>query len=656
MTHPALCKQPTLTASSEKYAKLVYDSTIQLHQSLQPILSALNRRAIGFTKCASFESALDDAKLIQQLSPYSALGYLCEATIYSEQGKQLQVIDVCNKGLSMADTMDTHYATLLQVKMDAKKRQDACIDFISQLPNEIIISTLIPMIMDGNLLDTATACPYLQVSHVWSDRIIQCFNGLRFTLNEDNDMSQVIRFAQHTRSLHVPHCYQGTWLGDLIGGNAFSSLQQISIGNFSSPHIEHFLSSLQSVSSTLTEFEMDMEDGPGFRVPDVMMACRNLDSLKISEALDGDVTSTHMTTWPTLTTLALTSLRHPITCDEIIDIWERFPALKKLTLSPCRDIQSTLIIPEHFPSMNRVDVWVDDSIIELAFMDEGNHGDGITKVVMWTSEFDACKDTTSIIKQHHSTLEHIEWDVHTRWDTENIDGLQFPRLKVLRIGFSGWQIPRNAPMLEELKLTWRIIRIHPEVLDIIPPRLTKLKLQLDNDDEGAVPVDTSAIEHYLDRIAIQQQLLELVIDFDVEQQIIEALLEAIYHHHQLECLKISFTEDLDPYNMEIFLDGLVKSCPRLACLELECANELSIHAINTLKQLEYLTQLRFPIVNADDPDRFWNAIRTFTQLKYVTIYPARDVQDQHVKYLKQHRPDMKIDVEGITIDLLGFRL
>lgn len=269
---------------------------------------------------------------------------------------------------------------------------------------------------------------------------------------------------------------------------------------------------------------------------------------------------------------------------------------------------------------------------------------------MWTPEYDTCKNTTSIIKQHYRTLEHIEWDVDTSWDTETIGDLQFPRLKILRILSSGWQIPRNAPMLEELRLTSGIIGTHPAVLDTIPPRLTKLELQLDNDEADAAPVDISGIEHYLDRFARQQQLLELVIHFDNEQQDINDLLEAIFHHHQLQCLKISFAEDLGSYDFETFLDGLVKSCPRLSCLELKCGNAPSIHAINTLKQLEYLTQLRLPISGADDPDRFWNAIRTFAQLKHITIYPACEVKDQHVKYLKQHRPDMKIDVDRFIID------
>ncbi|KAJ8652799.1 hypothetical protein O0I10_011538 [Lichtheimia ornata] len=652
MTHSPSWKQPTLTVSSEKYAKLVYESTQQLHQSLQPVLSALNRRAIGFAKCVNYESAFRDAHLIQQPSPYAALGYLCEATIYSEQGKQLQVIDVCNKGLSMVDTSDTHYATLLQVKIDAKQRQGTCIDFISQLPNDIVISTLIPMIMDDNCVATSTPCSYLQVADVWSDRIIECFNGLRFTVDEDDeDMSQVIQFAQHTQSLHVSEYWEGTWLGDLIGGNAFSSIQKIVMDSFRSDNIDHFVSSLQHVSNTLTHFEADMEDGPELRATDIMMACPNLISLSISETLNGDFTSLEMAPWPTLTTLSLTYARDPITCDQIIDIWKRFPALKKLELSSCIDIQSTLIVSDHCPSMNCIELWMDDSTLTLTFLDEGNHGHGITKIIIGATEMecDTCKDTTSIIKQHHDTLEHLEWDMDTSWDTDTIDNLEFPHLKVLRIDFPGWEIPRNAPMLEELKLTSRIIRTHPAVLDIIPPRLTTLDLLLDDDVEDEPPLDETAIVHYLDRIARQHQLTELAILFDNEQQNIDDMLDAIYHHQHLERLKIGFTEDLGSYEMELFLDGLVEACPRLSSLELKCARAPSITAINTLKQLEHLTQFGFPIHGTDDVDRFWNTIRTFTQLKYITIYPACEVKDQHVKYLKHHRPDIKINIEMFTI-------
>lgn len=227
-------QQPTLAVSTEKYTKLLHDSTSQLHQSLEPILSALDRRALAFTKLASFESALRDAKLIQQLSPYSALGYLCEAKIYSEQGKQHHVIDICGKGLSMADTMDTHYDTLRRLKEDAEQRQNVCIDFVTQLPCDIVVMTIIPMFTDYWCLQPFTPWPYLHVSNQWRERVIQSLDGLRFMTDCEemeymgND-SQIAKFSRHVISLNIGQFTKGTWLGDLIRNNDFCSLHELLI-------------------------------------------------------------------------------------------------------------------------------------------------------------------------------------------------------------------------------------------------------------------------------------------------------------------------------------------------------------------------------------------------------------------------------------------
>ncbi|CDH57625.1 predicted protein [Lichtheimia corymbifera JMRC:FSU:9682] len=313
-TWTGLCKQPTLKASSEKYAQLVYDSTIQLNQSLEPILSALDRRAIGLTKCANFESALRDAKVMQQILPSSALGYIREAGIYSEQGRQLQVIDTCNHGLSMVDTMDTHYATLERAKMDAEQRQNNTrIDFIGKLPVDIVITTLIPMFMYDAHMYSLKPSPYLLVSNAWRDRIVECFGGLNFLVGysgeqHDNECLNVAKFARQTKGLRLSSYSQGTWLSDLLSENDFCSLQ------FSNTHVHPFVSSLESISNTLTNLDI-LLDGAVLHIPTIVKACPNLTSLCIHDTPDVDVSSLPMTTWPALTTLSLTFSHTDIVVD-----------------------------------------------------------------------------------------------------------------------------------------------------------------------------------------------------------------------------------------------------------------------------------------------------------------------------------------------------
>lgn len=199
---------------------------------------------------------------------------------------------------------------------------------------------------------------------------------------------------------------------------------------------------------------------------------------------------------------------------------------------------------------------------------------------------------------------------------------------------------RHAPILEELKLTFRIISTHPQVLDTIPPHLKSLDLDL---DAWQYYEDHSSILSYLNRMARQSKLKELVLRFNSRDDI-ASILDAIYRHDHLECLKISFTSEWESYPMERFLNGLVKACPCLSRLELKCTNAPSTHSIETLKRLPQLHKFAFSIHRTCDNDSFWNAIRTFPQLKCITIYPSPVAQDARILHLNQQRPDMKIIV------------
>lgn len=403
------------------------------------------------------------------------------------------------------------------------------------------------------------------------------------------------------------------------------------------------MASLRSVSNTLTDLELDMEGGPALDILDVMMACPNLISLSICHIRRVNVISQPMTTWPALTKLSVKYPDNAIACDQIIGIWKRFPSLKKLELDTCTDISSTFIVPDYRPSMKSLELKMSFTGPELTYTDKGDHNDepGLTKLIIEPLDLEpgeTCKDTSSIIKRYHNTLEHLEWDMDTSQDTENIEDIHYPRLKKLALCWSGWQIPRNAPLIEDLTLSSRIIQPHPEVLDTIQPHLRKLELDL----EG-VPqvVHKSSILLYLSRVALRCQLKELVLRLNSTDHFID-ILNAIYRHAHLECLKISFTRDWDYDGMERFFDGLVKRCPRLSCLELRCPNAPSIQSLNTLKRHTHLQQVAFSIRGTDNWDYFWDTLRTFSQLKRIRMYPWSKALEDKVNYLKRQRPDLKI--------------
>ncbi|CDS10639.1 hypothetical protein LRAMOSA11125 [Lichtheimia ramosa] len=545
--------QPTLIASTGTYKQLVHDSTTELLQSIQCILSALDRRSMGLSKCASFESALYDANLMQQLSSTSALGYIREAMIYSEQGKQRHVIDISNQALDVVDTKDPDYVTLQRVKKDAEQRDNKRIDFISQLPVEIVITTLIPLFMKKHpSLDACKPCPYLYVSNLWRDRIIQCTSGLDFVIqerNEEDAFPQLIQFAQHTKSLCVRKYSKGTWLRDLLRSNNFCSLHDLSVYVCRSVDVEHIVSSLKHISNTLTQLSLRLQDGPDVSLATILMTCPNLTWLHMNAAHDVGLSSLPMTTWPKLRTLYIQGTGNDITCDQIIGIWKRLPSLTTLHLHPCTNIQSTFIVTDFCPSMNSIGIKVsgsgigfdvNDSGIALTFKRKGHPSDeiGVTHLALRYERFVdqiMMVDINPTLRKHGNTLQDLNLkDFILEMDLAVSQDIQYPRLMKLDLDGSAWWIPRNAPMLQELTLTANTILAHPTVLDTIPANLKKLQLLLAG---GRRIVDQTRLAAYLDGLAHQSQLKELVISSSRVDDL-GNMFDAICHLDQLERLNV----------------------------------------------------------------------------------------------------------------------
>ncbi|KAJ8658001.1 hypothetical protein O0I10_006272 [Lichtheimia ornata] len=639
-----LCKQPVLKASSQQYAELVYESTIQLHQSLEPIWSALDRRAIGLTKCANFASALRDARVMQHLSPSSALGYIREADIYSEQGRQCQVIRVCNKGLRSVDPMDTHYDDLKRAKIDAEERQDTRIDFISELPLDIVTTTLIPMIADGRPLHSFNQPPYLDVSNVWRHRIIECLGGLHYQTGDDDEdeLSDITKFARHVTLLEVVGYSNGTWLDDLLRYDNFCSLKKLCIDGCSPNYVGQLVSSLGSISRTLTHFELEQDGGTTLPIGNILATCPNLVFLRLTNLCATDISSLPMTTWPKLTSFTIIS-NNMITSNEVMAIGKRFPSLKQLQFSPCEDMDSTRIVLDYYPSMNNL------SLIEhgagagcnIAFNDDGSRreDEAIRRLsinmnnvnhALWGSLVD-------ILRQHHHTLEDINYHADASNMREGIYNIEFVRLKKLYLRNSGWWIPHNAPMLEELGIQCFTADTKRLVSDTAPLPQNLRKLQLD-----LFPLQyrgTEPFARYLNRYANHAQLKELVIAFASTIDI-DNVLGAILHLGQLERLMIRFTVDF--IEMADFVDGLIKGCPNLSRLGIRSRNAPSAYSMSILKRLKHLNELEFSIMDMDDDDAFWHAIQTFSQLKCIHIYPSNATNMHRLRCLYQQRPDLKI--------------
>lgn len=419
--------------------------------------------------------------------------------------------------------------------------------------------------------------------------------------------------------------------------------------------IDDFISSLKSVRSTVT----DLDVGTGWTsihlsLSQAVLTFSNLVSLDLRFNGRVDVSALPMTTWPKLTTLTIYKADKEITHDDVVGICKRFPSLKTLELQPCQDIDAALLIPQYYPWMKSLTLIDNVFDIQCRFYNKAQYHDGdddgrdgITEFLVSEHGNEPGTLTTidAFLKQHRTTLANMRWDLYHDSDVEHTHDIQYPRLKKLSAVKSGWWIPRNAPQLEELRIAWITITGYHEILDIIPPNMKKLVMDLEHKQPHE---DDTILLNYLSRMDQRSELWELDIRCKTVDDI-ERMLDVITRFGHLQRLMIYFSNyfDWDSYEMEAFFEKLAKGCSRLACLEVEHTEGLSIGSIHALKQLESLKRFNFSIQNTSDNDDFWEAIQNLSQLECIRIYPAREVNMIKIRYLKSQRPDMEVIVDAM---------
>lgn len=269
---------------------------------------------------------------------------------------------------------------------------------------------------------------------------------------------------------------------------------------------------------------------------DIMQSCPNMVSLDLTQPCVPDFSTLPMTAWPKLTSLCVKSTAGIMcfTHDDIHDIGKRFGSLKRLVFYPCFDKQITAVVLHYYPSMTRLEflcqidgaqrIYMAQGIPhkEIGIMDFYIEAGSMRGYVPWGILIDE-------LRQQQNTIECIKCNLdlretlHEREDHKEIYTIKYGRLKQLSLSKSGWWIPRNAPMLEELHITAYIIKKNVAVLDTIPPNLKKLELDLDLDFDLRYK---APLERYIKRFALRSHLKELVIHFSSSDNI-DTILNAI---------------------------------------------------------------------------------------------------------------------------------
>ncbi|KAJ8652390.1 hypothetical protein O0I10_011970 [Lichtheimia ornata] len=443
-----LLKATITTAQHGNDGNRIATATETLQQTAHQFVKVLNERAKLLANSAQFERALRDAAAIRTISPGSGFGYLCMGDVYCQQGHHAAAISIYDRGLEAVPESDAYYHQLQQHRMTAINISNKRVDFISQLPLDIVIINIIPRI-EPKLYSHSLYGP-LYVSRTWRERFLQHPDGLDYHFDDAEATfkaghDQLVRFAPYVQSLDVS--MKDVDLDELFSRAHFSSLKVLDIMCNPSTPFRPLISGLQMIADSLTH--LYIMDGHCLELCDILESCPNLVSLSMDE-VGVDVPLPPSARYPKLTHLAIHNVSDiPLDDDAIEDILSRLPSLLSFEITPKADSSLLPILHELCPYLQRL--YFGDRSFRADKIDVHPNRKGIT-----LARFHGFKDfyvqdhLIQFFLTHRNTLETFDCDgdIIRHYDAlwELSDG------RILQIGDRRGKILENDPTQSDTSL------------------------------------------------------------------------------------------------------------------------------------------------------------------------------------------------------------
>ncbi|KAJ8658062.1 hypothetical protein O0I10_006334 [Lichtheimia ornata] len=397
---------------------IISTATEKITQLTCQFMEKLNERSTAMANGGNFDLALRDAAVMQAIDPTSSLGYLKAGDIYQQQGRQQDAAAMYEKGLAHVSSSDYRYTNLQMRQKDALDATNKRVDFISQLPLELVVSEILPLVFHNYYqLAADKRCPYLYVSRTWRQRILHgnnlSFYSYRGILNSPIQFRELERFADHVKelSLEAGRSVPEDDPLSVFDECDFPNLTHLTIF-YHGYEEEDVLFALESVHRTVTHLVLLMEDTMGYdddhdtsqiHLGGVLDLCPGLVSLSLITMTTYDLTVQYRM----LTHLTLGVDIFPLSCDTMINILAHLPSLVYLDVHHVPDSGFLTSVCGYCPDMKLLKCGGYDSFDEDIY---DRHVKGLQKLCLGIDDVDEQFDADDLIPlliENRQSLDHI---------------------------------------------------------------------------------------------------------------------------------------------------------------------------------------------------------------------------------------------------------
>ncbi|KAJ8658010.1 hypothetical protein O0I10_006281 [Lichtheimia ornata] len=568
---------PAISSSLQQRDTTISTATKEITQLTCQLMENLNRRSTALANGANFDLALRDAAVMRVIIPTSSLGYLKAGNIYQQRGQHKEAVSMYEEGLLNVPSGDQCYTNLEKGHADAANAAYNSIDFISQLPLDIVESKILPLVFHDYKLEADTPCPYLYVSRTWRQRIQQC-NNLSFHINrlpidQPFQFRELERFSAHVKTLSMAAGRQVTF--SAFNGCDFSNLTSLSMISHGSEEAD-IIHALESVQPTLTHLVLYTvnENTPRIHLRGVLELCPNLVSLKLTTLTLHPLS----VQYPKLTHLTLSADIVTNSHEMVINILSHLPSLVYLDIFYVPDSQFLTSVCQYCPNMKLLKCGPSHVFNED---NDDRDVDGLQKLFFGYHDVYRMHNADALIRllhDNHQSLNHVV-----------LTGKVFAA-ESITLDEKSWDASLNFNCLEEFEvdalndqlalLAMSIIRRSPHLHRVTIGNHTANQHYISNAVKGLTSLQmlsaiqltrasqwlSNILEHHV-QLGKDSTLKELKIDMDYNDESTFNWMHAIGGLKTLQRLVIS-TPAIDAPSDYVSAMATIKGCPSLSYLDL----------------------------------------------------------------------------------------
>ncbi|KAI9272799.1 hypothetical protein BDA99DRAFT_499224 [Phascolomyces articulosus] len=289
---PASTGKATFTTCVENvenrnFQNAIDSSTIGIQEMFNNTLSLLDVRAWTYGMTMQVDKGLKDAQNMIALAPTAAAGYLRAGSIHTLRSHYKAAMQVYQTGIKALSGEQNKSARLtLQEKYnEAQEKLDIRIDFVTQLPYEVLHQVL-------DHIEMEEMVGLMDISKGWRD----CLAGypkpwteicLSSQEDEEGSRPEPILFKLHHVSQHVEEIvlYSTTkeeceMLLTVIMSNIFTNLNILEIHGYQMDHHYQLLGALSNIKNTLSHLSIEVDSkSPSLPIGVVLSMCPKLETL-----------------------------------------------------------------------------------------------------------------------------------------------------------------------------------------------------------------------------------------------------------------------------------------------------------------------------------------------------------------------------------------